>query len=145
MDGGAWKPVVRGVAEGQTRRSDFTFTFHFHALEKEMATHSSVLACRIPGIGEPGGLTSIGSHRVRHDWNDLAAVAAANQGQNSKQLEETRYGIKTSFWSKTTRNFLGNHPPKLPFMGRQGEQKSNGLPTGEGQELSALQVMGSRC
>ena len=67
MDGGAWKPVVRGVAEGQTRRSDFTFTFHFHALEKEMATHSSVLACRIPGIGEPGGLTSIGSHRVRHD------------------------------------------------------------------------------
>ena len=67
MDGGAWKPVVRGVAEGQTRRSDFTFTFHFHALEKEMATHSSVLACRIPGIGEPGGLTSIGLHRVRHD------------------------------------------------------------------------------
>ena len=67
MDGGAWKPVVRGVAEGQTRRRDFTFTFHFHALEKEMATHSSVLACRIPGIGEPGGLTSIGLHRVRHD------------------------------------------------------------------------------
>ena len=56
--------------------SDFTFTFHFHALEKEMATHSSVLAWRIPGTGEPGGLMSMGSHRVGHDWSDLAAVAA---------------------------------------------------------------------
>ena len=56
-----------GVAEGQTRLSNFTFTFHFHALEKEMATHSSVLAWRIPGMGEPGGLPSMGSHRVRHD------------------------------------------------------------------------------
>ena len=56
-----------GVAEGQTRLRDFTFTFHFHALEKEMATHSGVLAWRIPGIGEPGGLTSMGSHRVGHD------------------------------------------------------------------------------
>ena len=57
--------------------SSFTFTFHFHALEKEMATHSSVLAWRIPGMGEPGGLPSMGSHRVRHDWSDLAAAAAA--------------------------------------------------------------------
>ena len=56
--------------------SDFTFTFHFHALEKAMATHSSVLAWRIPGMGEPGGLLSMGSHRVRHDWSDLAAAAA---------------------------------------------------------------------
>ena len=60
------------------RLSDFTFTFHFHALEKEMATHSSVLAWRIPGTGEPGGLLSLGSHRVRHDWSDLAAAAAAS-------------------------------------------------------------------
>ena len=67
MDGGAWKAVVLGVAEGQTRLSDFTFTFHFHALEKEMATHSSVLAWRIPGTGEPGGLPSMGSHRVGPD------------------------------------------------------------------------------
>ena len=67
MDGGAWKATVRGVAEGRTRLSDFTFTCHFHALEKEMATHSSVLAWRIPGTGEPGGLPSMGSHRVRHD------------------------------------------------------------------------------
>ena len=64
MDGGAWKTAVHGVAKGQTRLSDFTFTFHFHALEKEMATHSSVLAWRILGMGEPGGLPSMGSHRV---------------------------------------------------------------------------------
>jgi len=76
MDGGAWWAAVHGVANSQTRLSDFTFTFHFHALEKEMATHSSVLAWRIPGTGEPGGLPSIGSHRVRHDWRDLAAAAA---------------------------------------------------------------------
>ena len=67
MDGGAWKAAVIGVAEGRTRLSDFTFTFHFHALEKEMATHSSVLAWRIPGTGEPGGLSSVGSLRVDHD------------------------------------------------------------------------------
>ena len=60
MDGGAWWAAIHGVAKGQTRLSDFTFTFHFHALEKEMATHSSVLAWRIPGMGEPGGLPSMG-------------------------------------------------------------------------------------
>ena len=67
MDGGAWYTAVRGVTEGWTRLSDFTFTFHFYALEKEMATHSSVLAWRIPGTEEPGGLPSLGLHRVRHD------------------------------------------------------------------------------
>ena len=67
MDGGVWKSAVHGVTEGRTRLCDFTFTFHFHALEKEMATHSSVLAWRIPGTGEPGGLPSMGSHRVGHD------------------------------------------------------------------------------
>ena len=76
MGGRAWKAAVHGVAEGQTRLSDFTFTFYFHALEKEMATHSRVLAWRIPGTGEPGGLLSMGSHRVGHNWSDLAAVAA---------------------------------------------------------------------
>ena len=64
MDGGAWWAAVHGVTESQTRLSDFTFTFHFHALEKEMAIHSRVLAWRIPGTGEPGGLPSMGSHRV---------------------------------------------------------------------------------
>ena len=63
---------------GLEQLSDFTFTFHFHALEKDMATHSSVLVWRIPGMGEPGGLPSMGSHRVRHDWSDLAAAAALN-------------------------------------------------------------------
>ena len=77
MDGGAWKAAVHGVVEGRTWLSDFTFTFHFHALEKEMATHPSVLAWRIPGMAEPGGLPSMGSHRVGHDWSDLAAAAAA--------------------------------------------------------------------
>ena len=67
MDREAWHAAVHGVAEGWTRLSDFTFTFHFHTLEKEMATHSSVLAWRIPGSGEPGGLPSMGSHGVRHD------------------------------------------------------------------------------
>ena len=67
MDGGAWKAAVHGVAEGRIRLSDFTFTFHFHALEKEMATHSSVLAWRTPGTGKPGGLPSMGLHRVGHD------------------------------------------------------------------------------
>ena len=67
MDGGAWWAAVHGVAKSQARLSDFTFTFHFHALEKEMATHSSILAWRIPGTGEPGRLLSTGSHRVGHD------------------------------------------------------------------------------
>ena len=67
MGGGAWWAAVHGVAKSQTRLSDVTFTFHFHALEKEMATHSSVLAWRIPGTGEPGGLPSMGSHRVGQD------------------------------------------------------------------------------
>ena len=67
MDGGAWKAAVHGVAKSQTRPSNFTFTFHLHALEKEMATHSSVLAWRIPGTGEPGGLQSMGSLGVGHN------------------------------------------------------------------------------
>ena len=67
MDRGAWKVAVHGVAKSGTRLSEFTFTFNFHALEKEMATHSSVLTWRIPGTGEPGGLTCMGSHRVGHD------------------------------------------------------------------------------
>ena len=76
MDRGSWQAAVQGVAKSWTRLSDFTFTFHFHALEKEMATHSCVLAWRIPGTGKPGGLPFTGLHRVRHDWSDLAAAAA---------------------------------------------------------------------
>ena len=73
--GGAWWAAVHGVAKGRIWLSDFTLTFHFHTLEKEMATHSSVLAWRTPGTGEPGGRPSMGSHRVGHDWSDLAAAA----------------------------------------------------------------------
>ena len=67
MDGGAWWAAVHGVATGRARLSDLTFTFHFHAMEKAMATHSGVLAWRVPGTAEPGGLPSMGSHRVGHD------------------------------------------------------------------------------
>ena len=80
MDGRAWWAAVRGVARSRTRLRDFTLFFHFHALEKEMATHSSVLVWRTPGTGEPGGLPSMGSHRVGHDWSDLAAAAAKSEG-----------------------------------------------------------------
>ena len=81
MDGGAWWAAVYGVPKSWTQLSNFTFTFHFPALEKEMATHSSVPAWRISGTGEPGGLPSMGLHRVGHDWSDLA-VAAAEGSEN---------------------------------------------------------------
>ena len=90
MDGGAWWAAVHRVAKSRIRLSDFTFTFHFHALEKEMATHSSVLAWRIPGTAEPGGLQSMGSHRVGHDWCDLAAAACIFYQYSS---EDTTYYI----------------------------------------------------
>ena len=90
MDGGAWWAAVHGVARNRTRLSDFTFTFHFHALEKEMATHSSVLAWRIPVMGEPGGLLSMGSHRVRHDWSDLAAAAAVRPLSSHEEEKKFR-------------------------------------------------------
>ena len=87
MDGGAWWAAVHGVAKSRTRLSGFTFSFHFHALEKEMATHASVLAWRIPGTGELGGLPSMGSHRVRHDCSDLAAAAASIDGGHLNLLK----------------------------------------------------------
>ena len=88
MDGGAWWATVHGVPTSRSRLSDFTFTFHFHAMEKEMATHSSVLAWRIPGTAEPGGLPSMGSHRVGHDWSDLAAVAVADRKHKEKNQQK---------------------------------------------------------
>ena len=78
MDRGAWWAAVHGVTTSWTRLSDFTFTFHFHALEKEMTTHSRILAWRIAGMGEPAGLSSMGSHRVGHDWSDLAAAQSVD-------------------------------------------------------------------
>ena len=92
MDRAVWWAAVHGVAKSRTRLSDFTFTFHFHVLEKEMVTHSSVLAWRIPETGEPGGLPSMGSHRVRHDWSDLAA--AATQAESEKELKSLLMKVK---------------------------------------------------
>ena len=92
MDGGAWWATVHGVAKSHTRLRDFTFAFHFHALEKEMATHSSVLAWRIPGTGEPGRLPSMGSHRVGHDWSDLAAAAALSTWSQSYRCFTSSWG-----------------------------------------------------
>ena len=89
MDGGAWQAAVHGVTKSRTRLSNFTFTFHLHALEKKMATHSSVLAWRIPGMGEPGGLPSMGSHRVGHDWSDLAAAAGEIKGTSWSLISAT--------------------------------------------------------
>ena len=90
MDGGAWWAAVHGVTEGRTRLSDFTFTFHFHALEKEMATHSSVLAWRIPWTEKPGRLQSMGLHRVGHDWSDLVVVVVGS-GQTGDGKSEHRH------------------------------------------------------
>ena len=84
MDRGAWWAAVRGVAKSQARLSDFIFAFHFHALEKEIATHSSVLAWRIPEMEEPGGLSSLGSHRVRHNSSDLAEQSRKHISANKK-------------------------------------------------------------
>jgi len=98
----------------RTRLSDFTFTLHFHALEKEMATHSSVLAWRIPGMGKPGGLLSMGSHRVGHDWGDLAAAAAAARAKSWTWLSD---------WTELNRREglkFGDREEILEEMGRAG-------------------------
>ena len=105
MDGGAWWATVHGVTKSRTWLSDFTFTFHFQALEKEMATHSSVLAWRIPGTGEPGGLPSMRSHRVGHDWSDLAAATLISFREKGSGI--TPHDCQRSWWkswsSKTDR------------------------------------------
>ena len=102
MDGGTWWAAVHGVARRQTRQSDFTLTFHFHALEKEMATHSSVLAWRIPGMGEPGGLPSLESYRVGHDWSDLAALPIGTsirlKSKGSEKIYNRLITTKINFW-----------------------------------------------
>ena len=110
LDGGDWWAAVHGIAKSGTRVSYFTFTFHFHALEKEVATHSSVLAWRIPGTGEPGGLPSLGSHRVGHDWSHLAAVAAAESHMVGREEKNNIFSFHTKWISdlnvkKRTQNY----------------------------------------
>ena len=90
MGGGAWRAAVHGVAKSRTQLSDFAFTFHFHALEKGMATHSSVIAWGIPGMGEPGGLPSMGSHRVRHDWSDSAEELKNTYAKTNSTITEVK-------------------------------------------------------
>ena len=120
MDGGAWWAAVHGVAKSQTWLSDFTFTFRLHALEKEMATHSSVLAWRIPGTGEPGGLPSMGSRRVRHDWSDLAAAAAHASKVMLKNLQ-----VKLQ-------QYMNCELPDVQAGFRKGRQPEIKLPTSAG-------------
>ena len=110
MDRGAWWAAVHGVAKSQKWLSDFPFTFNFHALEKEMATHSSVLAWRIPGTGEPGGPPSMGSNRVGHDWSDLAAAAVSGLILVSLHI------LDLLFISDI---FNKNMKAIIPFIGRQ--------------------------
>ena len=100
MDGGAWWAAVHGVTKSWTRLSHFTFTFHFHALEKEMSTHSSVLARRIRGVVEPGGLLSMGSHRFGHDWSNFAAVAAAAERVGISSLSSLIAWLKMQLYQE---------------------------------------------
>ena len=121
MDGEVWWAAVHGVAKSWTQLSDFPFTFHFHALEKEMATHSSILAWRIPGTGEPVGLPSLGSHRVGHDWSDLAAAYHINKIQDedhriiSINVEKAFNKIQHPFMIKTL-NKVGYEGPYLNII-----------------------------
>ena len=111
MDGGAWWTPVHGVAKSRTQLSDFPFTFHFHALEKEMATHSSVLAWRIPGTEEPGGLPSMGLHRVRHDWSNLAAaVVPSETAGTQKNHQPGSWILSLPYWVI---------PETIPLLGPQ--------------------------
>ena len=121
MGGGAWWAAVHGVAKSRTRLSGFTFSFHFHALEKEMATHSSVLAWRIPGTGEPGGLLSMGLHRVGHDWSDLAAQSynilyVQDIIQNYWEYKETeKFQV---LWEKTINRCQYWDDPDIEIIGQ---------------------------
>ena len=129
MDGGAWWAAVHGVAKSRARLSDFTFTFHLHALEKEMATHSGVLAWRIPGAGKSGGLRSMGSHRVGHDWSDLAAAAAAHGRRSSQHSckENVRLLLSCELLkTSAARQLHGHH---IPFSDAANQLWQGGLCT----------------
>ena len=120
MEGGAWWAAVHGVAKGWTQLSNFTFASHFHALNKEMATHSSVLAWRISGMGEPGGLLSLGSHRVGHNWSDLAAAAAADFPVHHQLLELAQTHVhRVGDDIKPSHSLLSPSPPAFNLFQHQ--------------------------
>ena len=112
MDGGAWWAAVHAVVKSRTQLSNFTFTLHFHALEKEMATHSSVLDWRIPGTGEPGGLPSMGSYRVGHNRSDLAVAAAPwkkSYDQTGQHIKKQRHYFANKGPSSQNYGFSRSH------------------------------------
>ena len=139
MDRGAWYAAVHGVTRSWIQLSDFTFTFHFHAFEKKMATQSNVLAWRIPGTGEPGGLPSMRSHRVWHDWSNLAAAAAVPCSGLSRwpsgKGSAYKDGDKMRVWS------LGREDPLEEGMVTHSSILAWRLPWTE--EPDGLQSMGS--
>ena len=120
---------------GRTRQSDFTFTFHFHALEKDMATHSSVLAWRIPGMEEPGRLPSMGSHRVGHDWSNIAAAAAAAAAVLPKEWK-----VQASVWTPWPKVLaLGRGAPLASSFENQQQGSHAEQPVGYWKWRIALQ------
>ena len=132
MDGGVWLAAVHGVAKSRTWLSDFTFTFHFHTLEKEMATHSSVIAWRIPGTGESGGLLSMGLHRVGHDWSDSAAYfiypVVAQTVKCLPAVRETQ--VRSLGWEDPLEKEMPTHSRtlawKIPWTEEPGRLQSMG-------------------
>ena len=131
MGGGAWWAALHGVTKSRAQLSNFTFTFQFHALEKEMATHSSVLTWRIPGTGDPGGLPSMGSHRVRHDWNDIAAAASVKEPGGLQSMGSLRVGHDwaTSFSLFTVKHWRRKWQPIPVFLPGESQGEPGGLPS----------------
>ena len=124
MDGGGWWVTVHGIVKSQTQLSDFPFTFHFHALEKEMATHSSVLAWRIPGMGEPGVLPSMGSHGVGHDWSDLAAAAIWTRSWISSYPKQILKVNTNHLWMNATSIYISKNSYRQNPQNKSSESKS---------------------
>ena len=122
MDGRAWWAAVHGVARSWTRLRDVIFTFHVHAWEREMATHSSVLAWRISGTAEPGGLPSMGSHRVRHDWSNLAAAVQRVNGESQYQTPE-RINVSESNSDWFLVESSGQNTKQMPQVSQNTKQE----------------------
>ena len=141
MDGGAWWAAVHGVAKSRTWLSDFTFTFQFHALEKEMVTHSSVLAWGIPGTGEPGGLPSMGSHRVRHDWSNLAVSSSMIKDKWPYAELCCRSEYMRFRWYRAWLACQALLPKSVP-LGWQDREGQSFLPAWDSEDIDTAPVVG---